>query len=71
MFRFLDIHKINSKFINQYFVIMSHGGVSSSGINSTVIITKEVRNSIIEQKQPFNIIIYIVYKILKIIEQKK
>ena len=70
MFRFLDIHKIRSKFIDQYFVIMSHGGVSGSGIKSTITITKEVRNSIIERKQSFSIIVYLIYKIIKMIKQK-
>ncbi|MBF9017752.1 MULTISPECIES: glycosyltransferase family 2 protein [unclassified Oceanispirochaeta] len=70
MFRFLDIHGINSKFIDQYFVIMSDGGVSNRGIKSTFTITKEVRNSFIENKQPFNLLVYLIYKFIKIIRQK-
>ena len=71
MFRFLEINMISSFFLNRYIVKMSNGGVSTQGLKSTYIITKEVGNSIKEQGLNFNLLKYLFFKFIKIIEQQK
>jgi len=68
MYRFLEKHEIKSKFLDRYMVIMRQGGVSTSGLKSTYIITKEVRRAILENNGNFNIFKYLFYKMLKLKE---
>jgi len=68
MYRFLEKYEIKSKFLDRYMVIMRQGGVSSSGLKSTYIITKEVRRAILENNGDFNIFKYLFYKLLKLKE---
>jgi len=68
MYRFLVKHIANSKYIDRYFVLMRQGGVSSNGINSTIIITKEMKKAFKDNGAKFNIIKYMFYKAIKIRE---
>lgn len=68
MLRFLELNRISSMFINDYFVRMRTGGVSNQGVNSTIIITKELRRAFKENNLPFSLTKYLFYKFLKIKE---
>ncbi len=65
MLRFLEVHKIKSHFINDVLINMRKGGVSNQGIQSTVIITKELRKAFKENGLAFNLPKYLFYKGLK------
>ena len=49
-------------------VIMRQGGVSSSGMKSTITITKEMSKAIKENGGRFNLIKYLFYKGIKVKE---
>ncbi|OGH94716.1 MAG: hypothetical protein A2X43_10465 [Candidatus Margulisbacteria bacterium GWD2_39_127] len=66
MYRFLQKHKIRSKYLSRMMVKMRNAGVSNSGINSTITITKEMKKAIIENGGNFNLIKYLFFKTLKI-----
>jgi glycosyltransferase involved in cell wall biosynthesis len=66
MYRFLQKNHARSKYINSDFVRMRDSGVSNRGIESTVIITREMRKAIIENGGKFNLIKYLFFKFLKI-----
>jgi len=68
MYRFLEKHRLKSKFINKNLVVMRTGGASTSGLKSTIAITKEVRRGILDNGGGFNIIKYLFFKALKIRE---
>jgi len=68
MIRIFELHKINSYFINEILVIMSIGGVSTKGIKSTIIITKEIKRAFIENKLHFSLMKYLFFKLLKLKE---
>ncbi len=68
MYRFLEKNRIKSKFINRSMVIMRQGGVSSSGLKSTYIITKEMRQAFKDNGGKFNLLKYLGYKGLKLKE---
>lgn len=66
MYRFLEKHCLKSLYIERYMVIMRQGGVSNSGIMSTITITKEMKIAINENGGNFNIFKYLFFKFLKI-----
>ena len=66
MYRFLEKHKIKSKYICRMMVKMRDGGISNRGLNSIRVITNEMKRAIIEHGGRFNLIKYIFYKFLKI-----
>jgi len=66
MYRFLQKNHAKSKYVNADFVRMSDLGVSSRGIRSTIVITKEMRRAIVENGGQFNLFKYLFYKFLKI-----
>ncbi len=68
MLRFLEVHKINSSFIDEVLVNMRTGGVSNQGIKSIITITKEMQRAFKENGIPFNLPKYLFYKGLKIRE---
>lgn len=68
MYRFIEKNKVSSSFINKYFVTMRQGGVSSSGLKSTITITKEMIKAFEENGEHLNIIKYLFYKGLKLKE---
>ena len=68
MFRYLEIKQISYKYLNEFMVIMRTGGISSSGIKSTITITKEMKRAFIDNGSKYNMLRYICYKILKIRE---
>ncbi|WP_339060531.1 glycosyltransferase family 2 protein [Tepidibacillus marianensis] len=68
MYRLLEKHKVHSKYINRPMVVMRQGGVSSSGLKSTYIITKEMRQAFKDHGGKFNLLKYLGYKALKIKE---
>ena len=45
MLRFITVHKIKSYFLNDFLVNMRYGGISTQGLRSTIIITKEMRRA--------------------------
>lgn len=65
MLRFLEVQQLRSLFINEFFVNMRHGGVSTQGLKSTWIITKELKRAFGENGLPFNLIKYSFFKLLK------
>lgn len=68
MYRFLQINHIKSRFVDVNFVRMRDGGVSSQGIKSTIVITREMKKAITENGGRFNIVKYLFFKFFKIIE---
>ncbi len=68
MYRFLEKNNLESHYFNRYMVTMRQGGVSSSGIKSTIIITKEMKTAINENGGSFNLVKYLFFKSLKIKE---
>ena len=70
MIRALCIEKFEIQHVNEVFVKMRLGGVSTSSIKSHVVITREVRNSFRSHNLSFNLIKYVVYKVFKSVKQK-
>ncbi|KHF38258.1 glycosyltransferase family 2 protein [Halalkalibacter okhensis] len=68
MYRFLEKSRIKSKFINRSMITMRQGGVSSSGLKSTYIITREMRRAFKDNGGKFNLIKYLGFKALKVKE---
>ncbi len=68
MLRFLELNKVRNRFVDKYFVRMLTGGVSTQGVKSTIIITRELRRAFNENQLPFNLVKYLFYKFLKIKE---
>lgn len=66
MYRYLENHQLKSKYIDRYMVVMRQGGVSTSGIRSTLTITKEMKKAINENGGNFKLAKYLFYKGLKI-----
>jgi glycosyltransferase involved in cell wall biosynthesis len=69
MYRFLQKKHVRSYYYNRNFVKMRQGGVSSRGLKSTVIITKEVMRAFRENGDCLNVFSYLFYKFLKIRER--
>lgn len=69
MFRFLEIHKIKSLFINQNLVRMKIGGVSTKSLSSTILITKEVFITFKENDFNYSVVVYVISKIFKALKQ--
>lgn len=65
MYRFLEKHKLCSKYIPYYLVRMRHGGNSTRDLKSTWIITKEVLRGISENGGNASVVRYIVGKMIK------
>lgn len=65
MLRFLEVKRLQSLYVDDFFVNMRHGGVSTQGIRSTWVITKELRRAFEENDLPFNLFKYSFFKILK------
>jgi hypothetical protein len=70
MFRALEVHKFKSFYINRFLVKMNIGGKSTSGIKSTIIITKEMIRVFSENDRRLNLIKYLFFKFLKLREFK-
>jgi glycosyltransferase involved in cell wall biosynthesis len=68
MYRFLQKYHIRSKYIDADFVRMRDSGVSNRGIQSTIIITREMKKAINENGGHFNLVKYLFFKFLKINE---
>jgi glycosyltransferase involved in cell wall biosynthesis len=68
MYRFLQKGRARSKYINANLVRMKDSGASNSGINSTIVITREMKKAISENGGRFNLIKYLFFKMLKIKE---
>lgn len=68
MYRFLEKNQIKSKYLDRLMIIMRQGGVSSRGIKSTIIITKEMRHAYKINGDRLNLLKYLFYKIGKIKE---
>lgn len=65
MYRFLEKNNVSSYYLNRYLVTMRQGGVSSSGLKSTIIITKEMIKAFKDNGNHLNIVKYLFYKGLK------
>lgn len=68
MYRLLQKNKVSSYYLDRYLVTMRQGGVSSSGLKSTIIITKEMVKAFKENERRLNLFKYLFYKSLKIKE---
>ena len=68
MYRFLEKHQIRSFYFDRFMVIMRRGGISNRGIQSTFIITQEMKMAINENGGQFNILKYLFFKVLKLKE---
>ncbi len=68
MYRFIEKNHIKSFYYDRYIVTMRQGGVSSSGLQSTITITKEMKTAFEENGGNFNLFKYLFYKGLKIKE---
>ncbi|MBV1758471.1 MAG: glycosyltransferase [Dethiosulfatibacter sp.] len=68
MYRFLEKNNILSHYLDRYIVTMRQGGVSSSGLKSTIIITKEMIRAFKDNGNHLNIVKYLFYKGLKLKE---
>ncbi len=66
MYRFVQKHRLRSFFIDRYLVKMRAGGTSNRNLQSTLTITKEVRQGILENGGNFNMLVYLFYKLLKV-----
>lgn len=68
MYRFLEKYDISSYYFDRYLVIMRQGGVSSSGVNSTITITTEMIKAFKINGSHLNLAKYLFFKCLKIKE---
>lgn len=66
MFRFLEIHEISNHYLPRVLVRMMKGGVSNSGLNSTITICKELVRAFSENGKRLNLPKYIFFKFLKV-----
>lgn len=66
MLRFLEVHKIKSRYVDELLVNMRAGGVSNRGLKSTWIITREMRRAFQDNELPFNTAKYLFHKGRKI-----
>jgi glycosyltransferase involved in cell wall biosynthesis len=62
MYRFLEKNNVSSYYLDRYFVTMRQGGVSSSGLKSTFIITKEMIKAFKDNGNHLNIVKYLFFK---------
>jgi hypothetical protein len=65
MYRLLEKNNISSYYLNRYLITMRQGGVSSSGLKSTIIITKEMIKAFEYNGNHLNVIKYLFHKGLK------
>ena len=70
MLRFISVHKISSFFLNKYLVNMRYGGISTQGIKSTLIISREMRRAFKDHNISFNWVKYLFNKLLKVREYR-
>lgn len=68
MYRFLQMNHLSNFFLDRYLVTMRQGGVSSSGIKSTIIITKEMIKAFKDNGGKLNLVKYLFFKALKVKE---
>jgi len=68
MYRFLEINRVRSKFIDRKMVVMRQGGISNRGLRSTITITKEMRRAFRENGQHLNLLKYLFFKVGKLRE---
>ncbi len=68
MLRFIVVYKIKSYFLNDFLINMRYGGISTQGLRSVMIITKEMRRAFRENKMQFHVWRYVLHKMLKIKE---
>ncbi|PZM82069.1 MAG: glycosyltransferase [Candidatus Margulisiibacteriota bacterium] len=68
MYRFIQKHRITSKYIPRMMVKMRNAGISNQGLKSTITITREMKKAIVENGGRFNLIKYLFYKGFKIIQ---
>ncbi len=68
MYRFLQKNHISNYYLDRYLVTMRQGGVSSSGLKSTITITKEMIKAFKDNGNHLNLAKYLFYKGLKIKE---
>lgn len=69
MFRFLEINKIKSSFLNRNLVKMKMGGVSTQSFKSTLVLTHEVFTTFKDYNYNYSKLIYWVGKIIKALKQ--
>lgn len=68
MLKVLEVEKVKSSYLNEVLVSMALGGVSTSGLKSTITITKELKRAFKENGLKLNLLKYLFFKALKIKE---
>lgn len=71
MIRLLKIYKLKSKFVNAFFVKMRAGGVSTTGIKSYLISTREIKKAWNSNGLKYPINLYFIRPIIKILQLLK
>jgi len=66
MLRFLEVYKLSCRYLDELLVNMRAGGISNRGLNSTWIITREMRQAFKDNGLPFSTPKYLFHKALKI-----
>ena len=66
MYRFLQKHRIRTRYLDRIMVKMLSSGISNSGIASTITITREMKKAIIDNGGKFNLAKYLFFKAFKI-----
>lgn len=69
MFRFLEIHGVNSVYIDKILIKMRVGGISTSSLKSTLTITSEVFKSFNSYGYRYSRIVYVLGKCYKALRQ--
>jgi glycosyltransferase involved in cell wall biosynthesis len=69
MFRFLEIHRIQSYYLNEKLIKMRLGGASTRSLKSTLTITKEVLRIFREHGFEYSKTVYVLSKVFKAIKQ--
>ena len=69
MFRFLEIHRIQSYYLNEKLIKMRLGGASTRSLKSTLTITKEVLRIFREHGFEYSKTVYVLSKVFKAFKQ--
>ena len=69
MFRFIDIHKINTQYIPEVWVKMRMGGLSNNSFKNILKQNLEVLHALKNHNRPNNFIIFFIYKIISRFKQ--
>ena len=69
MIRFLEVYKIDVKYIPQLLVKMRYGGISNKSIKNMLNLNQEILGALDYHNLPKNIFIFFIYKIISRVKQ--